>query len=341
MSTNTENKAFITEEYTLSNPYLTVSFSSFGAAVRKICIKKANGILKNIAFTLPFAESYPDNTLYAGATLAPTSGRIEKGLLSVGKTLFFLSRNEQGRHHIHGGSKNLSFCFWNLTDRDDRTLTFSAALPDRTDGYPGNRRFEVTYRLEDNCLEIQQHAVSDADTCFNMSNHTYFNLNAFASSGLDQYLEVCADRVICNDKEHIPQNTINTRGTEFDFLSFAHIGERLRQCPESEQFRIAHGLNHYFQLSEHKADSPACTLLSADRKTALRLITDAPALVLYSGGFIDSSVHYEDEDGFLHAAYPGCAIAIEPSYAPFWRECPYAAKQFDRMIRWEFYTEKW
>lgn len=339
METNTENRALNAEEYVLSNKYLTISFSSFGASVRKICIKKTNGKLKNIAFTLPYAELYPDNTLYAGATLAPTSGRIENGLLSVNNTLFLLSKNEQGRHHIHGGSKNLSFRFWRLTARDNHMLTFLTALPDQTDGYPGNRRFEVTYLLKDNCLEIRQHAVSDMDTCFNMSNHTYFNLNAFSSSGLDQYLAVRADRVICNNKEHIPQNTISTSDTEFDFLSCTHIEARFRQYKKSGQFQIAHGLNHYFLLSESSADSPACTLLSADKKTALRLSTDAPALVLYSGGFIDASLHYEKADGSLHAACPGCAVAIEPSYIPFHRECPYAAKQFDRMIRWEFCTE--
>lgn len=339
MDANTENRALCAEEYELSNDCLTISFSSFGAAVRKICIKKTNGILKNIAFTLPYTELYPDNALYAGATLAPTSGRIENGLLSVNDTLFLLSKNEHDRHHIHGGSKNLSFCFWHLTARNDHMLTFCASLPDKADGYPGNRRFEVTYLLKDNCLEIQQHATSDTDTCFNMSNHTYFNLNAFSSSGLDQYLAVRAGRVICNNKEHIPQNAIETPGTEFDFLSCTHIGTRLRQHKKSGQFQIAHGLNHYFLLSEGAADSPACTLLSADKKTTLRLTTDAPALVLYSGGFIDASLHYEEADGSLHAACPGCAVAIEPSHIPFHRECPYASKQFDRMIRWEFCTE--
>lgn len=339
MNKNIENKAKNEKEYILANSYLEISFSSFGAAVRKICIKKPNGILKNIAFTLPDTEFYSANSVYAGATLAPTSGRIENGLLSINSTLFLLPKNEQGRHHIHGGRKGLSFCFWKLTDQDDHTLTFSAFLPDKVDGYPGNRSFEVTYLLKDNCLEIRQHAISDADTCFNMSNHTYFNLNAFSSSGLDQYLTIHASQVIYNNEEHIPQKTINTSDTEFDFLSCTHIGERINRCPESEQFHIAKGLNHYFRLSENTTDLPACTLLSADKKSALHITTDAPALVLYSGGFIDASCHYEEADGSFHAAYPGCAVAVEPSYAPFHTECPYAAKKFDRLIRWEFCTQ--
>lgn len=336
MLTKAGNETMKIDDYTLSNPYLEIHFSSFGAAVRKIYYKKENGALKNIAFTMPDTEMFPSNNLYAGATLAPTSGRIENGLLSIHKSLFRLSLNELEKHHIHGGKENLSFYFWELTDKTEKSLTFAAALKDKTDGYPGNRRFKVTYLLEDHFLSILQHAASDEDTYFNMSNHTYFNLNAFSSSGLDQYLTVRADRVICNNEEHIPQNTINTAGTEFDFLSCSHIEQRFDKYPKSMQFHIAKGLNHYFLLSEKAGGSPACTLFSADRKVSLRITTDAPALVLYSGGFINASSHYEDANGSVHAAYPGCAIAIEPSYPPFKKDCPYAAKTFDRSIRWEF-----
>lgn len=336
MRTNTVNNALEMKNHVLSNQYLEISFSSFGASVRKICYKKGNYSLKNIALSIPDKEFFSPNAAYAGATLAPSSGRIEKGLLSINGSLFTLSLNEKEKHHIHGGRENLSFCFWDLLDKTDKSLTFSATLKDKTDGYPGNRRFEVTYSLEDNSLNIRQHAVSDADTCFNMSNHTYFNLNAFSSSGLDQYLMIRAGQVFCNDKDHIPQDIINTSGTEFDFLSCPHIGKQLDKYSESVQLHIARGLNHYFILSENTDKVPACTLFSADKKISLRLTTDAPALVLYSGGFMDASSHYEDADGFVHAAYPGCAIAIEPSCLPFKRNCPYAAKTFDRSIRWEF-----
>lgn len=339
MNKTAENKAKPAKEYLLSNPYMEITFSSFGASVRKICCKKTNGELKNIAFTLPHAEIYPENPLYAGATLAPASGRIENGLLSIDKTQFQLTKNERGKHHLHGGRQNLSFHFWELTAQNDCSLTFSAHLKDKVDGYPGNRRFEVTYALTDHCLEIRQYAASDANTCFNMSNHTYFNLNAFDSSGLDQYLTVRADRVFYNNEAHIPQKAGNASGTEFDFLSCAHIGGRIGAYPESEQLRTARGFNHYFLLSEDKADLPACILSSADKKLSLRLTTDAPALVLYSGGFMDASSHYEEADGSPHAAYPGCAVAIEPSYAPFQEECPYAAKEFRRWIRWEFLSD--
>lgn len=336
MVKTTKKAALMAEEYILSNKYLAISFSSFGACVRKICYKKGNDTLKNIAFTLPRAELYPDNPLYAGATLAPSCGRIEKGLLSINQARYQLTKNEQGKHHLHGGRQNLSFAFWELTDQTKNTLTFLAHLSDRIDGYPGNRTFQVTYHLQDTCLQIRQQASSDMDTCINMSNHTYFNLNAFALSGLDQYLMIQADQVIYNNTEHIPQEARATADTEFDFRSYTHIGRRIEQYPESPQFQTARGLNHYFLLSKNGADSFACALLSADQKTSLRLTTDAPALVLYSGGFMDTSLHYERADGSLYPACPGCAIAIEPSYAPFQDTCPYAAKTFDRFIQWEF-----
>jgi aldose 1-epimerase len=323
-----------TEEITLSNAALKVVFSSYGAGVRSIHIRKKDACFENIALTLKRKEADTKNPLYAGATLAPAAGRIENGVLYLDNALYPLTRNEQGKHHLHGGEKNLSFSLWDITAHNDHTFIFSNSLKDGVDGYPGNRKFSVKYTLDEHALEIRLHAESDKKTYFNLSNHTYFNLNAFSSSGLNQYLMIRAGQVVLNNEEHIPQNTINTAGTEFDFLTPVNIERRIDTYPESTHFRTARGLNHYFLLSENGESSPACLLTDADKKTTLRLYTDAPALVLYTGGFIDGSSHYENNGD--KAAYPGCAIAMEPSYAPFFRECPYGTKEFNRFIRWEF-----
>ena len=333
VKTNTPEKN--TEEITLSNTALKIVFSSYGAGVRSIRIRKNDACFENIALTLKPEEADMKNPLYAGATLAPAAGRIEGGVLYLDNVRYPLTKNEQGKHHLHGGEENLSFSLWDITEHTDRTLIFSNSLKDGTDGYPGNRKFSVKYTLEEHALEIQLYAESDKKTYFNLSNHTYFNLNAFSSSGLNQYLTIQAGQVILNNRKHIPQNTINTAGSEFDFLSPVNIGRRIDAYPESIQFRTARGLNHYFLLSENGESSPACCLTAADKRTTLRLYTDAPALVLYTGGFIDNSSHYEN-DGDEAPAYPGCAIAMEPSYAPFFGKCPYGTKEFNRFIRWEF-----
>lgn len=324
------------QEITLSNSSLQITFSSFGAAIRKIKYKKENAEFKNIAFTLKPEEACSKNASYAGATLAPAAGRIEKGLLYIDGNTYQLTKNEQDKHHLHGGHENLSFAFWEITKQTKDTLIFSASLKDGTDGYPGNRKFLVEYTLQGNCLDVRQYAESDKKTYFNLSNHAYFNLNAFSASGLNQHLMIAADQVVLNNEEHIPQNAISMKGTPFDFLSYANIGERFCAYPENTQFQMAQGLNHYFLLSEKDASAPTCSLLSANKELMLRLYTDAPALVVYSGGFIDNSSYYEGTDGNFHPTYPGCAVAIEPSELPFFQKQLFGTMKFSRLIRWEF-----
>lgn len=333
---NSEEIKQTADEITLKNACLEIVLSSYGAAVKKILYKNKNSSFKNIAFTLLPEHTHEPDPLYAGATLAPAAGRIKNGVLSLKGKTYQLTKNEQGIHHIHGGKECLSFCRWEISSQTDTSVIFSAFLKDGVDGYPGNRKFIVRYTLKDHCLEIQLYVESDAETYCNLSNHTYFNLNAFSSSGLDQYLRVSAGQAFLNDTEHIPQYPVDTADTEFDFLSPTYIGERISSFPGSTQFQAARGVNHYFLLSEKGASSPACSLISADGETSLLLYTDAPALVIYSGGFIDRSLSYLGDDGKAHSAYSGCAVAIEPSFAPFTGDCPYGSNKFERFIRWEF-----
>lgn len=337
MNENSEKIMHAAKEITLSNARLQVVLSSYGASVRKVSYKKKNASFKNIALTLsPGREGLP-NPLYAGATLAPAAGRIKNGVLSLDEKTYQLTKNERGAHHLHGGEECLSFCYWDVASQTDTSVIYTAFLKDGADGYPGNRKFTIKYTLQDHCLELRQYAESDVKTYCNLSNHTYFNLNAFFASGLNQHLKVFAEQVILNDAEHIPQYPVSVANTEFDFTFPVNIGQRIASCPESAQFNTARGLNHHFLLSKKGTSSPACSLLSADGTTSLLVYTDAPALVIYSGGFIDDSLSYQGNDGLPHCAYPGCAISIEPSFPPFSGNCPWGSNKFERFIQWEFH----
>lgn len=327
--------------FSIFNKNLKLILSPYGASIHKLFFRTGSDTFKNIAFSLPNDKIFYPNSLYAGATLAPTSGRIKDGILTINNTVFQLTKNENNQTHLHGGTHNLSFQNWAVTDRTDVSISFSAFLKDKTDGYPGNRNFYVSYELKDSSVEIHMWADSDKETYFNMSNHTYFNLNAFSSSGLDQFLRINADSVIYNNEFHIPKEIKSVKNSAFDFKTLQYIAKGLYTYPHDKQLLYAKGYNHYFILSDHsstqknccsKVDIPACTLLSGDQQLQMDLYTDAPALVLYSGGFIDSSFSYQKEDNSTAAAYPGCGIAVEPSYLPFHHICPHASTHFERKI---------
>ena len=91
-----------------------VSLLGTGASVRQIGFPSRQMDLQNLALSFSQESSYFSNPLYAGATLAPTAGRISHGSLPVGDHLYELSRNEHGIHSLHGGFENASFRVWEL-----------------------------------------------------------------------------------------------------------------------------------------------------------------------------------------------------------------------------------
>lgn len=333
-------------EIILKNQYLKVCLSPMGAAIHSIDVILPDQSVRRATLTFAHEKPWQQNSFYSGATLAPTSGRIRDGLLPIGSRTYTLSKNENETTHIHGGFGNLSFALWNLVDyTPGQSVTFQASLPDGADGYPGNRSFFVTYRLDGCQLTIRQHAETDCPTYINMSNHTYFNLNGFHSSGLDQYLQISAEQVIINDSSHLPKGLLDVTGTEFDFTGYKRIESQISHFKDTEQIRASRGFNHCFLLSG-AADMvrPAYSLMSSDRKTGIDFYTDAPALVFYSGGFLEDNFLLSGSNGSTLSSYPGCAVALEPCFPPFdtgngsASNISVTEREFNREIRLVFFA---
>ena len=68
-------------------------------------------------------------------------------------------------------------------------------------------------------MKIAYHAVPDADTLINMTNHSYFNMDGHASGDvLDQEVWIDADAFTRADAESIPTGEITpVEGTPMDF----------------------------------------------------------------------------------------------------------------------------
>ena len=327
----------------LTSSGLKLSLFSIGASIQKIAFKQMDpsGIYPKNGPELPITLSSTDPQFYrvcpcyAGATLAPNAGRISSSSMRIGQELVSLSPNE-GPHQLHGGPHNLSRMNWDTEfvrqDYDSVSIGFSSFLSDNVDGYPGNRTFHTEYTLDDSgWLTIRYHAVTDRPTYINMSNHTYWNLSGdFSRSALDQKLRIFANNVCLNNEEHIPEGFLPVTRTPFDFQKGASLQNRLEFLPRDEALRtacrrqisIARGYNHAFILNRNQESrsfrsfprpvSKACVLESPDSAHSITLYTDAPTLVLYSGGFLDSSMQFSNGS----SSCPSCAIALEAQDLP-------------------------
>lgn len=322
---------------------LSLSLFSIGASIQKIAFKNqkwydhsgTEGNELPITLSSDHLDFYRRCPCYAGATLAPNAGRISGSSIRLGSETIPLTPNEN-RHQLHGGPHNLSNQNWETEfvrqDYDSVSIGFSSSLADGIDGYPGNRIFHTEYTLEDSgWLTIKYHASTDRPTYINMSNHTYWNLSGdFSLPALDETLTVFANNVCLNNEEHIPEEIIPVGRTVFDFTSPASLKSRLDFLPRDEKIRaccrrqisIARGYNHAFILNRDQTSrrfrslpqpvKKACILSDCVSGHSITLYTDAPALVVYSGGFLDDSMELPDG---THSC-PSCAIALEAQDLP-------------------------
>jgi aldose 1-epimerase len=97
------------------------------------------------------------------------------------------------------------------------SLTLEYLSPDGEEGYPGDVRATVIYKLADDTLEIDYTATTDRDTIVSLTNHSYFNL---AGSGdiLSHELMLNAGSFTPVSEDLIPTGEIKSvENTPMDF----------------------------------------------------------------------------------------------------------------------------
>ena len=110
---------------------------------------------------------------------------------------------------MHGGAVGFNQRVWqlkNVEDSSQPSLVFEYLSPAGEQGFPGNLRTTVSYRLtQDNALWIEFSAQTDATTVVNFTNHSYFNLHGDCNqSVLDHQVRINADHFLPVDDAFVP-----------------------------------------------------------------------------------------------------------------------------------------
>jgi aldose 1-epimerase len=241
-------------------------------------------------------DDYMTADTYLGATVGRYANRIARGDLTIGGASYELDRNQNGLHTLHGGGRGWHMRFWKYEiDKGAGSVKFSLHSPDGDQGFPGAADIEVTYTLtEDNTVRIAYHAVPDADTVFNLTNHTYFNLDGEgAGSVLDHVMRINASRYIPTDADSIPTGEIRAvGGTAFDFTRGKRIGRDIDSG--DEQLELAGGYDHCFVIDgAYGGDGTlerelreAAVVKSGVTGIQMTVRTDLPGVQFYSGNYL-------------------------------------------------------
>lgn len=325
--------------YEIGAPGIRCRLSPLGAAIAALEVRDARGEFLNIALSpLNFRAMAPDPSL-AGRTVGPCCGRVREGEIEIEGRRIQLERNE-GSNHLHGGSSGCAQRLWEAERLSPSRVRFRLRLPDGLAGYPGERALSADYEASEDALQVTYAAETDRATWLDLTNHVYFDLSGrFDGAAMRQTLQAAAGCVVRNDRNHLPL-VVSLADGAFDFLEPCALADKLAGFPGDMQLTFGRGYNNALLLSGAlRRELGFCArLASPDSGIRMTLDTDAPAIVLYTGGFLDGQTRLRDG-----GATPGCAVALEAQGVPDPFHLPGAAPQilhpgetWSRTIRWSF-----
>lgn len=221
------------ELFTLRNKNgLEARITNFGGILVSLKVPDKTGKLADIVLGFDSLDRYEEKNPFFGCITGRYANRIGNASFKIDGKEYKVTANS-GKNHIHGGKVGFDKKVWKASK-----ITKSSAVgvemryrsADGEEGFPGTLDCTVTYLLtDDDALEIDYSATTDAPTVVNLTNHSYFNLAGEGSGDvLGHELTIQAENFTPTDDALITTGEIaSVIGTPLDFTSPRRIGERI------------------------------------------------------------------------------------------------------------------
>jgi len=275
--------------FTLKNKNGIVSqITNYGGRIVNLFVPDKEGVFKDIVLGFDTAKEYlekPDH--FFGAIIGRYGNRIANSKFTIDDKEFLLDNNE-GKHQLHGGKNGFHTVIWKANQISESSLELTHTSKHLDQGFPGNLEVKVIYTLtENNELEINYFATSDAKTVINLTNHSYFNLSGdFTESIENHILQINADRFLSVNDEMIPTSNLESvANTSFDFRAPKKIKQDIFQ--KEKQLELALGYDHNFVLNDTGFDFAAKVIDDSSKRT-MEVYTTEPGIQFYSGNHLDN-----------------------------------------------------
>lgn len=284
-----------------------VTITNLGATITNFWTKDKDGKLRDIVLGYDPIDSYFENTdTYFGATVGRSANRLAKAQFTLNDKQYQIPQNE-GANNLHSGPKGYQIRLWGVGQVNPETscLTLTLNSPDGDQGYPGNLAVSVIFELTDeNELVITYKGISDQDTVFNLTNHSYFNLNGHDSGSIENHqMQVLADAFTpMIDSHSITSGEIRpVDQTPFDFRTSKTIGQDINE--DYDQLVYAGGYDHNWVLNEPSMDKPFAIAQGNQSGIKLEAFTTLPGVQFYTGNFLNGNAgkdgaSYSKRNGF-------------------------------------------
>ncbi len=274
------------ESYHLEIPgKIKMSFLNLGGIIQYLHVPDKNGMMGDIVLGFDNKEDYQHFAHpYFGSIIGRYANRIAEGLFRIDGKSYQLILND-GENSLHGGLIGLDKVFWQVQENSDKhSYTLTHEDPNGRQGYPGNVKIAVTYTLSNRCeLVIDYHAVTDAKTIINLTNHTYFNLGDGCEKNiLEHELWINANFYTEVRNNLIPTGNILEVNGPNDFRKQKKIGKDIGKTPT--------GYDHNYVLNEGPLYCPKARLIHEKSGRMMEVFTTEPGMQFYSGNLLDGTL---------------------------------------------------
>lgn len=303
-------KRFLLQDGDCSAAVLT-----YGGILQSMIVKDRNGDPVDVLLGFDRVEDYENQACYIGALLGRSANRIADRPFMIDEKEVRLACNG-GPCQLHGGFAGFDQKVWDA-EITEEGLKLSCVSADGEEGYPGELKAEVTYRLKDGALSLHYRAVCDQTTLCNLSNHAYFNLAGHASGEVGtQQVCVHSDYFTPMASNNAPDGRIlPVKNTPMDLNTFRPLQEDW-DC-DYDQIVLAGGYDHNYIIRGYGMRSFAAAYCE-ETGICLEVCSDMPGMQLYTGNFLTDLPKGKGgaEYGIRHA------FCMETQFIPNAVHCP-------------------
>lgn len=328
--------------YTLTNDAgASIAVTDFGAALVSVIVPDKDGVMTDVVLGYDNAAGYEAGTASIGATVGRSANRIGGASVEINGVIYELEKNDN-ENNLHSGTKYYNKRFWKAAVVENNKVTFVLQSPAGDQGYPGSLEMEVTYELtEETEVRLTYHAIPDADTVINMTNHSYFNLNGHDSGDiLGHRVTMDADFYTRTTEKSIPTGEyVDVTGTPMDFRKERVLGADIDADYEATKFGF--GYDHNWVLKNEGKFAKVAKAEGDKTGIVMEVYTDLPGVQVYTANFLDK------EPGKEGASYPRrAAVCFETQqfpdaihHADFPSPIVRAGESYDTVTAYRFLTK--
>lgn len=299
--------------YTMTNTKgMTASVMNLGAVLVELKVPDREGRTEDVVLGFDSGEKYYTNPSFFGAVIGPSANRIGGAAFTLDGVRYQLAVNDNENNLHSDYKKGYHVRIWNAEVLEDG-VTFSLEDGDGSMGFPGSKKLQVTYTLdEENGLTLRYHGSSDKRTILNPTNHSYFNLEGHGSGNIGGHtLFINADSYTPVVAGAIPTGEIvPVKGTPMDFTKEKTVGEEIDA--DTEQLRLTGGYDHNWVIVGADGSLRHIATVRAPRSgREMKVYTTLPGVQFYAGNFIDEQT---GKGGVVYNKRHG--LCLETQYYP-------------------------